>query len=88
MLHFPALDFSFCPFCFYGTKIERKSKMARKKETPPCSELEKDLLGGAKRGFILFLLKKKAFAAPSLPQQLRGAFCLQTQLLIKDEEVT
>jgi len=90
MLHFPAPDFSFCPFCFYGTKIERKSKMARKKRRPPSrvQGWKRAFLGGAKPGFVLSLLKKKALAAPSLPQQLRRAFCLQTPLLIKAEEVT
>lgn len=44
--------------------------------------------GGAKLGFILSLLKNKAFAAPSLPQQLRGAFRLRTPPLIKAKGVT
>lgn len=72
MLHFPALDSSPCPFCFYGTKIEIKSETARKKkETPRVQRWKMAFLGGGTElGFISPVLQKKAFAAPAAAPSL------------------
>lgn len=93
MLHFPALDSSPCPFCFYGTKIEIKSETARKKkETPRVQRWKTALLGGAQNWVLFHLFYRRKHLQPrQLPLPFGtapgGAFCLRNLPLIKAEGV-
>lgn len=94
MLHFPALDSSPCPFCFYGTKIEIKSETARKKkETPRVQRWKTAFWGGEAQSWVLFhLFYRRKHLQPrqlSLPFGTApgGGFCLRNLPLIKAEGV-
>lgn len=87
MLHFPTSGFSLCPFCFYGTKIERKSKTIRRKGDPPVFSARKWPFWGVQNWVLFHLFYRRnhlqPYGCPFPFAQLRGAFCFQKLLLIK-----